>query len=49
MMKNRIGILLVLFLALAFMAAFSGVAAAQEIRIGGANLEHGFSVRCMKN
>lgn len=35
MMKKRIGRLFVLFLALTFLAAFSGVAVAQEIKIGG--------------
>lgn len=34
-MKKRIGRLFVLFLALTFLAAFSGVAVAQEIKIGG--------------
>jgi branched-chain amino acid transport system substrate-binding protein len=35
MMKNRIRSLLVLFLALGFLAGFCGVAVAQEIKVGG--------------
>jgi len=35
MMKNRIRSLLVLFLALGFLACFCGIATAQEIKIGG--------------